>query len=318
VRTSTRILFASLLAVGALGVACADGDEDVDAKDDTEEESADDAVKTSCEEAGPGMAAVTQRGKPTVSVPEPVPSEPQSEDLVVGTGAEVAADATVEMHYVMVSEEGTEIDSSWPSGSPYPVPLQQVGEVFAGAIEGRKEGGRRQLVISSDDLFGDNLPEGVAAGEMIVMVIDLVSADAQDPSSQEEPEADDAALAAAEERGEPEIAVPTSPPGELVVTDDVEGTGDIVCEGDKVLAHYVGVDISSGEVFDSSWERGEPAAFALNEVIDGWSDGLVGMKVGGRRTLVIPGALAYGVDDTDTAGTPTGDLVFTVDMLGVG
>jgi peptidylprolyl isomerase len=181
-----------------------------------------------------------------------------------------------------------------------------------------KEGGRRQLVISAEDLFGSNLPEGVEAGDTIVMVVDLVSADVQDPSSQEEPEADEAALAAAEERGEPEIAVPTSPPSELVVTDEVEGTGDIVCEGDKVLAHYVGVDLSSGEVFASSWESGEPAAFALNEVIDGWSEGLVGMKVGGRRTLVIPGALAYGVDDTDTAGTPTGDLVFTVDMLGVG
>jgi peptidylprolyl isomerase len=318
VRTSTRTLFASLFAIGALGVACADGDEDVDPKDDTEEESADDAVKTTCEKSSPGLAAAEERGAPTVSVPDPIPSELQTEDLVVGTGAEVAADATVEMHYVMVSEEGTEIDSSWPSGSPYPVPLQQVGEVFAGAIEGMKEGGRRQLVISSEDLFGDNLPEGVEAGEMIVMVVDLVSADAQDPSSQEEPEADESALAAAEERGEPEVAVPTSPPSELVVTDEVEGTGDIVCEGDTVLAHYVGVDMSSGEVFDSSWERGEPAAFALDQVIDGWSEGLVGMKVGGRRTLVIPASLAYGVDDSDTAGTPTGDLVFTVDMLGVG
>jgi peptidylprolyl isomerase len=327
VRTSTRLLFASLLAVGALGVGCADSEEDVDAKDAAGEESADggtssdagdDEVRTTCEEPSPGLAAAEERGAPTVSVPDPIPSELQTEDLVVGTGAEVAADSTVEMHYVMASEDGTEIDSSWPSGSPFPVPLQQVGEAFAGAIGGMKEGGRRQLVISAEDLFGGNLPEGVEAGDTIVMVVDLVSADAEDPSSQEEPEADEAALAAAEERGEPEIVVPTSPPSELVVTDEVEGTGDIVCEGDKVLAHYVGVDMSSGEVFDSSWERGEPAAFALDQVIDGWSEGLVGMKVGGRRTLVIPAALAYGVDDTDTSGTPTGDLVFTVDMLGVG
>lgn len=322
VRTSPRKLLAVIaLAIVTLGVACSDGDgekTDADTSDESSPEAEGAPVKTTCEDTGPGEAAVMQRGKPSVVVPDPVPGELQVEDLVEGTGAEVVPDGTVEVHYVMMSTEGVEVDSSWATGSPYPVPLQQIGGEFAEAMEGMKEGGRRQLVISAEELFNGRYPDGVEADDMIVMVVDLVSVSEEAGPSDEEPKADDEALGAAEERGEPKVTVPESLPSELVVTDDVEGTGDIVCAGDKVLAHYVGVDASSGEVFDSSWERGEPASFALDQVIDGWSEGLVGMRVGGRRTLVIPAAQAYGVDDTDTSGTPTGDLVFTVDMVGVG
>jgi peptidylprolyl isomerase len=321
VRTPARQLLAFVAAATlALGVACSDDGENVDAQDGEEssQESEPAPVKTTCEETSSEADAVVQRGKPSVVVPDPVPSELQVEDLVEGTGAEVIPDGTVEVHYVMMSTEGVEVDSSWPLGSPYSVPLQQIGGEFAEAMEGMKEGGRRQLVISAEELFGGRYPDGVEAEDMIVMVVDLVSVSEEEAPSEAEPEADAKALDAAEERGEPEMTVPEDLPSELTVTDDVEGTGDIVCAGDTVLAHYVGVDASSGEVFDNSWERGEPATFALDQVIDGWSEGLVGMRVGGRRTLVIPAALAYGVDDTDTAGTPTGDLVFTVDMVGVG
>ena len=76
--------------------------------------------------------------------------------------------------------------------------------------------------------------------------------------------------------------------------------------------------MSSGEEFDSSWKSGEPISFGLDGVIEGWTKGLVGMKVGGRRTLVIPGAMAYGEGEDDDSGRPMGDLVFTVDLVGVG
>ena len=116
-----------------------------------------------------------------------------------------------------------------------------------------------------------------------------------------------------EARGKPEMsAVPI--PETLVITDDVEGTGAEVQPGDTVTAHYVGVAATSGEEFDSSWERGAPATFPLDQVIQGWSEGLVGMKEGGRRTLVIPAELGYG-----NSGPAPGDaLVFTVDLVSVG
>jgi peptidylprolyl isomerase len=331
VRTATRYLLVVLLAVGAVAASCSDDDK-VDAKDESSEDAGgskttdgdkepaeSDEVQVSCDEAATGeLAVVEERGKPTISVPDPMPSELVVEDLVVGTGAEVVPKGAIEVHYVMTSADGTELDSSWEAGTPFPVPLEQVGEEFAGAVKGMKEGGRRQLVIPAEALFNGTYPDGVEADDMIIMVLDLVSVSEKAEDAAQEPKADEAALSAAEDRGEPKVTVPETPPTELVVIDDVEGTGDIVCAGDTVLAHYTGVDASSGEVFDSSWERGEPAAFGLDQVIQGWSEGLVGMKVGGRRTLVIPGAMAYGEDTTDSAGQPTGDLVFTVDMVGVG
>ena len=121
-----------------------------------------------------------------------------------------------------------------------------------------------------------------------------------------------------EERGKPEIAAQDQVT-ELVVTDDVEGTGAEVQAGDTITAHYVGVQASDGVEFDSSWSRGEPATFPLDRVIQGWSEGLVGMKEGGRRTLVIPAEQAYGQSPPPGSGIqPGATLVFTVDLVSVG
>jgi peptidylprolyl isomerase len=120
-----------------------------------------------------------------------------------------------------------------------------------------------------------------------------------------------------EARGKPQLAA-TAPVSELIITDEVEGSGDEVTAGATVTAHYVGVSASSGEQFDASWDRGAPISFPLNGVIQGWSEGLVGMKVGGRRTLVIPGAMAYGANPPPGAGiAPNETLVFTVDLVDV-
>jgi len=120
-----------------------------------------------------------------------------------------------------------------------------------------------------------------------------------------------------EARGKPQLSA-TPPAAALVVTDDVVGTGDEVTAGATVTAHYVGVSASTGDQFDASWDRGAPISFPLNGVIQGWSEGLVGMKVGGRRTLVIPGDMAYGANPPPGAGiAPNETLVFTVDLVDV-
>lgn len=114
-----------------------------------------------------------------------------------------------------------------------------------------------------------------------------------------------------EARGKPSLGA-TAAVTELVITDDVEGSGDEVTSGATVTAHYVGVSASSGVQFDASWDRGSPISFPLSGVIRGWSEGLLGMRVGGRRTLVIPGDMAYGPHP------PPGDaLVFVVDLIAV-
>lgn len=118
----------------------------------------------------------------------------------------------------------------------------------------------------------------------------------------------------------PEVTVPdTAPPAELVVTDDVEGTGDEATKGSTVSVHYVGVSWSTGAQFDSSWDRMEPFTFGLGrgQVIQGWDDGVAGMKVGGRRTLHIPPHLGYGARGAGGAIKPNETLVFVVDLLEV-
>lgn len=116
---------------------------------------------------------------------------------------------------------------------------------------------------------------------------------------------------AIEDRGAPQLEACDPADGEMLVVDEIEGTGAEVVPGATVTVQYAGVDASTGTEFDSSWSRGTPATFPLDQVITGWSDGMVGMKEGGRRTLVIPPDLGYG-----NGGPAPGEyLVFTVDLV---
>ncbi len=118
----------------------------------------------------------------------------------------------------------------------------------------------------------------------------------------------------------PEIDFPDSPPpSELEVTDVSEGDGAEATAGATVVTHYVGVAHSSGEEFDASYNRGEPLAFRLGvgQVIAGWDQGIQGMKVGGRRKLVIPPHLGYGDRGAGAAIAPGETLIFVVDLVDV-
>jgi peptidylprolyl isomerase len=108
-------------------------------------------------------------------------------------------------------------------------------------------------------------------------------------------------------------------PFELGVEDIVVGDGDEATEGKKVSVHYVGVAFSTGEEFDASWNRGTPFQFPLGggRVIAGWDQGVVGMKVGGRRKLVIPPHLGYGERGAGNVIKPGETLVFVVDLVDV-
>lgn len=133
------------------------------------------------------------------------------------------------------------------------------------------------------------------------------------------PAAEQAVLDQITQRGAPTVTVPAAPVTTLGSTDDIVGTGATVAAGDTVTVEYVGVSQSTGKVFDSSWTRGQPATFPLAQVIPGWTTGIVGMKVGGRRTLVIPGAQAYGASPPQGSGiAPNDTLVFTIDMIATG
>ena len=117
-------------------------------------------------------------------------------------------------------------------------------------------------------------------------------------------------------RTKPEVEFYEGPePTELVIIDLEEGTGDVATAGSTVDVHYLGVDFETGEEFDSSWNRGQSANFPLNQLVKGWQEGIPGMKVGGRRQLICPPALAYGPAG---GGHPLSGktLIFVIDLLG--
>jgi len=118
----------------------------------------------------------------------------------------------------------------------------------------------------------------------------------------------------------PEIEFPgPEVPEDLVVTDVVEGDGAVAAAGDTLKMHYVGVAHSTGEEFDASYNRGEPLQFRLGvgQVIAGWDRGVEGMKVGGRRQLVIPPHLGYGDRGAGGVIKPGETLIFVIDLVEV-
>jgi peptidylprolyl isomerase len=118
----------------------------------------------------------------------------------------------------------------------------------------------------------------------------------------------------------PEIDFPDfEPPTDLMIDDLVEGDGAEATAGSTVKVHYVGVAHSTGEEFDASYNRGEPLQFRLGvgQVISGWDTGVQGMKVGGRRKLVIPPHLGYGDRGAGGVIKPGETLIFVCDLVEV-
>jgi len=118
----------------------------------------------------------------------------------------------------------------------------------------------------------------------------------------------------------PVVTIPAEdPPTELVKDDETVGDGDEAVAGSNVTVHYVGVSWSTGDQFDASWDRMEPFRFGLGrgQVIQGWDDGVQGMKVGGRRRLTIPPHMGYGASGAGGVIAPNETLVFVVDLLAV-
>lgn len=118
----------------------------------------------------------------------------------------------------------------------------------------------------------------------------------------------------------PKVTVPSGPAPTTLVQEDLKvGTGALLVPGHTASVHYVGVDYATGKEFGSSWASGHPLQFIVgdDEVIQGWDKGVLGMRVGGQRRLVIPPALAYGPDpDEHELGGKT--LVFVIDLIATG
>jgi peptidylprolyl isomerase len=152
----------------------------------------------------------------------------------------------------------------------------------------------------------------------IVICVALVAAGCGGSSSESSSSGE---TTSAKKKTKPKVTVPKgAPPSKLVIKEIEEGAGAEAVSGDEVTVQYVGVDYKNGKEFDSSWSRDEPFTFTLGEgqVIPGWDQGVEGMKVGGRRELIIPPELAYGEAGAPPSIGPNETLVFVIDLLEVG
>jgi peptidylprolyl isomerase len=104
---------------------------------------------------------------------------------------------------------------------------------------------------------------------------------------------------------------------ELQIIDTKPGDGQVVEPNATISAHYTGALVSDGTIFQSSHDFGEPITFGLNQVIEGWTKGVPGMKVGGTRRLVIPAAQAYGANSPSANIPPNSDLVFDIELIAI-
>ncbi|GAB3138017.1 FKBP-type peptidyl-prolyl cis-trans isomerase [Marisediminicola antarctica] len=192
------------------------------------------------------------------------------------------------------------------------------------ALQCSVTGDRVVAVIPPADAFQEagQADLGVAAEDSMVFVIDVV--DISEPvealpraEGEEQPAEDGFPTVELAEDGAPTITIPDAEaPTELKIANLITGDGEEVAEGANVTVHYTGMVWATGDIFDSSWERGEPATFPTGGVIPGFSKALVGQKVGSQVIAVIPPAEGYG--DAPPEGSPIGatdTLVFVVDIL---
>ena len=309
-RRTMPLLVSATLLVAACGSSSDDGDSadgTVAATAESSEttEPADGATtEPSFEDVGPPP---TNPDKPAVDVPDELPEELQITVLEEGSGPEAEAGDTVIVDYVGVrSSDGVEFDNSYDRFEPFPVVLG-TGRVIQGwddGLVGAQAGARVQLDIPSDLAYGTEARgDIIGENEALTFLVD-VRAVIQPPDPSEAPE--DAGVD------------PSEGATETTTVDLREGDGDELEPGQTGVINYVLFRGDNLEVLENSWEI-EPVQVGTAEgSFPGFMNGLPGMKVGGRRAIIIPPDDAFGPDGNPQLGLPAGaDMIVVVDLLGV-
>jgi FKBP-type peptidyl-prolyl cis-trans isomerase len=256
---------------------------------------------------GSAVAPPAYPDKPEVGIPDEVPTELQVTVLEEGTGPEAEAGDIIVVDYVGVrTRDGVEFDSSYDRFEPLPVTIGQ-GAVIPGwdqGLVGAQSGARIQLDIPSELAYGEQARgDIIGENEALTFVID-VRAVIKPPDPSGAPT-------------EPGIE-PSEGATETTVTDLVDGEGDEVQPGQTAVINFVLFRGDNQVELQSSWETAPVQIPTAEGGFPGFVKGLPGMKVGGRRAIVVPPDDAFGPDGEPQLGLPAGtDLVIVVDLLGV-
>lgn len=320
-------VFSSLIAAGlVVGLAaCTPSGESTSSERHT--------ADGSCAVAGAASDAVTIDGdygqKPVYEFDGPLSPDTTERTIVSeGDGAEIDEGDIVDLNYSIINgATAEEIESTYDQGTSVQLRVDTLAPVLSGlskTIACATEGSRIVGVIPPVDAFGEaGAPEfGLEASQSLVFIADIVRI-APEPLVRAEGEPQEAPadfpVVELAESGVPTITIPDAePPAGYEEATLILGDGDVVPDGATVTVHYTGINWNTGEVFDSSWERGQPASFPTGGVIPGFRDALVGSTVGSQIVAIIPPELGYGPQ----GGTPDGSIgaddtiVFVVDILG--
>lgn len=273
--------------------------------------------------SGPGVDSVelsndpAEGTAPSVTFETPMNvEEAEAKVLREGEGAELAEGDTILLQAALFKgSDGTSIGETYSRGAGQVLRIEEglkesIPQMYDALVDAR-EGSI--IAYSSPETSG-------AAGDdsTSVEVYEVVRRIPTEIEGEVREGPEDLPEVTENEEGVPAVAKPEGDaPDELVSAYLVEGDGEEVAAGDTVVANYVGVKWSDGETFDSSFENGAPAAFALDSVIEGWKEGLVGKRTGSRVILSVPVEQAYGTEEDlgEDATYPAGDLLFVVDLL---
>lgn len=307
---------------------------------DATQEGVDETAATAegCTPSGAGVEAVSVAGAfgetPDISFDAPLSAElTQRAVIVEGDGREVQNGDILVIDYSLYNAASGDLieESGYDEFSPTVLTLDTEAPNFVGVsltAACSTVGSRVAGLIPPVEAFGpDGAPEfGLGAGESLLFVVDIIEikAPAVPPLDRVEGEPVDPPegfpSVTYDDLGAPTVSIPEGDvPSEFALATVIEGDGAEVSGGDVVIVHYHGVNWNTGDVFDSSWERGEPASFPTGGVITGFRDGLIGQTVGSRVIIVIPPELGYGPSGgtSDGAIGATDTIVFVVDILGV-
>jgi peptidylprolyl isomerase len=257
------------------------------------------------------------------------PDSPEVTTLVEGDGDEVAQGDTISAYlWLGNGTSQKEAFSDYTNGAPESLPNDgQLGAPFDTLFEGQKYGARVATVIPASDIFGTQGNEqlGIGADDTLVVVADLVekAATAPEPTDDKAHDAEpDTQPSVVEKDGKPtgldftgidEPALDT--PVQRVVLK--EGDGAEVKDSDTVVVNYLGATYQADEPFDESYSKGQPLTSSLSGLIQGWSIGLTGVKVGSRVLLQIPPAFGYGAQGSGDSIPGNATLWFVIDVTAV-
>ena len=266
--------------------------------------------------------------KPALSFDGTPSDELVVEVLHAGDGQEVEAGDTITCHYYgAVFGSDVDFDNSFDRGGALSFQIG-VGMVIPGwdeGLVGKHVGDRVLLGVTGADGYdssGGASSAGIEVGDTLFFVVDIVSTTLTAPSGDTVPVDDPNLPSVTWDNGvnNPSVSIPSGvdAPGDLTVRPLIKGNGAQIADaGATVTVNYLEVAYSDGHVIDSTYGDGNPTpqTGALNSLIDGWQQGLVGQTVGSRVLLVVPGSLAYPNGNASPAIDPNATLVFVVDIL---